>query len=135
MITMLYAGLCTILVVILGLRVVRFRFRHKIGLGDGGNPDLQRRVRVHANAIENLPLALLLLGGMELNGYSPSLVHGFGATLFVSRAAHAWGLSHSSGTSRGRFLGSLFTWMLMLAMALFAIGGFVQQYLVARAGA
>jgi len=134
MITMLYAGLCTILVVILGLRVVRFRFRHKIGLGDGGNPDLQRRVRVHANAIENLPLALLLLGGMELNGYPAGLIHGFGATLFVSRAAHAWGLSHSSGTSRGRFLGTLFTWLLMLSMALFAIWGFVRQFMVAGAG-
>jgi uncharacterized membrane protein YecN with MAPEG domain len=128
MITMLYAGLCTILVVFLGLRVVQFRFRNRIGLGDGGDPTLQRRVRVHANAVENLPLALLLLGGMELNGYSPALVHGFGATLFVSRVAHAWGLSHSGGTSKGRFLGTLFTWTLMLAMALFAIAGFASQY-------
>ena len=83
MITMLYAGLCTILVVVLGLRVVLFRFRHRIGIGDGGDATLQRRVRVHANAIENLPLALLLLGGMELNGYPQQLVHGFGATLFM----------------------------------------------------
>ena len=133
MITMLYAGLCVILVVVLGLRVVLFRFRHRIGIGDGGDPTLQRRVRVHANAIENLPLALLLLGGMELNGYPPALIHGFGATRFISRVAHAWGLSHSSGTSIGRFSGTLFTWLLMLAMSLFAIGGFVQQYLVARA--
>jgi uncharacterized membrane protein YecN with MAPEG domain len=133
MITMLYAGLCTILVVILGLRVVLYRFGHKIGIGDGGDIVLQRRVRVHANAIENLPLALLLLGGMELNGYPAALIHGFGATLFLSRVAHAWGLSHSSGTSKGRFLGTLFTWLLMLAMALFAIAGFVQQYNVSRA--
>ena len=133
MITMLYAGLCAILVVVLGLRVVQWRFRHKIGIGDGGDEALQRRVRVHANAIENLPLALLLLGGMELNGYPAPLIHGFGATLFLSRVAHAWGLSHSSGTSKGRFLGTLFTWLLMLAMALFAIGGFVHQYLVTRA--
>ena len=135
MITMLYAGLCAILVVLLGLRVVQFRFRHKIGIGDGGNPDLMRRVRAHANAIENLPLALLLLGGMELNGFPGPLVHAFGATLFVSRAAHAWGLSHRAGLSRGRFLGTLFTWLLMLAMALFAIAGFVQQFLVTRGGA
>lgn len=128
MITMLYAGLCTILVVLLALRVVQWRFRHKIGLGHGGDPQLQMRVRAHANAIENMPLALLLLGGMELNGYPGSLIHGFGATLFVSRCAHAWGLSHRSGTSRGRFLGSLFTWLLMLAMALFAIGGFAMQF-------
>ena len=131
MITMLYAGLCTILVVVLALRVVQWRFRHKIGLGDGGDRQLLMRVRAHANAIENMPLALLLLGGMELNGYSAGLIHGFGSVLLVSRAAHAWGLSHSSGTSRGRFMGSLFTWLLMLTMAAFAIGGYLQQFSVA----
>ena len=131
MITMLYAGLCTILVVVLALRVVQWRFRHKIGLGDGGDRQLLMRVRAHANAVENMPLALLLLGGMELNGYNSGQIHGFGSVLLLSRAAHAWGLSHSSGTSRGRFIGSLFTWLLMLTMAAFAIGGYVQQFSVA----
>ena len=128
MITLLYAGLCAILVVLLAVRVASWRFRHKIGLGDGGDRELLKRVRAHANAVENMPLALILLGGMELNGYSNNLIHGFGSILLVSRAAHAWGLSHSSGTSRGRFMGSLFTWLLMLAMAGFAVVGFFQQF-------
>ena len=128
MITLLYAGLCAILVVFLAVRVVLWRFRHKIGLGDGGDRELLKRVRAHANAVENMPLALILLGGMELNGYSNNLIHGFGSILLVSRLAHAWGLSHSSGTSRGRFMGSLFTWLLMLAMAGFAVFGFFQQF-------
>lgn len=131
MITMLYAGLCTILVVFLAVRVVQWRFRHKIGLGHGGDRELQMRVRAHANAIENMPLALLLLGGMELNGYSMGLIHGFGSVLLLSRMAHAWGLSHSSGTSKGRLLGSAFTWTLMVTMAVFAISGYVQQFLIA----
>ena len=131
MITMLYAGLCTILVVFLAVRVVQWRFRHKIGLGHGGDRELQMRVRAHANAVENMPLALLLLGGMELNGDSMGLIHGFGGVLLVSRMAHAWGLSHSSGTSKGRFLGSLFTWTLMLTMAVFAIAGYLRQFLIA----
>ncbi len=128
MITLLYAGLCTILVVFLAVRVASWRFRHKIGLGDGGDRELLKRVRAHANAVENMPLALILLGGMELNGYSNNLIHGFGSILLVSRLAHAWGLSHSSGTSRGRFIGSMFTWLLMLAMAGFAVVGFFQQF-------
>ena len=130
MITLLYAGLCSILVVFLAVRVAQWRFRHKIGIGDGGDRELLKRVRAHANAIENMPLALILLGGMELNGYSTGLVHGFGAVLLVSRAAHAWGLSHSSGTSGGRLMGSLFTWLLIVAMSLFAIAGYLQQFLV-----
>ena len=128
MITLLYAGLCTLLVIVLAVRVAMWRSRHKIGLGHGGDRELQKRVRAHANAVENIPLALILLGGMELNGYSDNLIHGFGGVLLVSRLAHAWGLSHSSGTSRGRFIGSLFTWLLMLAMAGFAVVGFFQQF-------
>lgn len=130
MITLLYAGLCTILVIFLAVRVVLWRRSHKIGLGHGGDRELQKRMRAHANAVENVPLALILLGGMELNGFNMAVIHGFGSVLVLSRLAHAWGLSHSGGTSKGRFLGSAFTWTLMLTMAVFAIGGYLQQYLV-----
>lgn len=130
MITLLYAGLCALLVVFLAVRVALWRLRHKIGLGDGGDRELLKRVRAHANAVENMPLALILLGGMELNGFSSVMVHGFGSVLLVSRLAHAWGLSHSSGTSRGRMLGSIFTWLLLIAMALLAIAGYALQFSV-----
>ena len=132
MITLFYAGLCALLVLFLAARVVRWRMAHKIGLGDGGDTELLRRVRVHGNAVEYLPLCLILLGGMELNGYPAPLIHGFGLALVLSRIAHAWGLSRTSGTSPGRFAGTLVTWLLMLAMALFAIGGFAMQYAIAQ---
>jgi uncharacterized membrane protein YecN with MAPEG domain len=130
MITLFYAGLCALLVILLAARVVRWRMTHRIGLGDGGDSELLRRVRVHGNAIEYLPLCLILLGGMELNGYPASIIHGFGIALVVSRVAHAWGLSRSSGVSAGRFAGTLVTWLLMLTMAAFSIGGYVMQYAV-----
>jgi uncharacterized membrane protein YecN with MAPEG domain len=135
MITLLYAGLCTLLVLFLAIRVISLRMKAKIGLGDGGDHELQRRVRVHANSVEYLPLALILLGGMELNGYPNAVIHGFGATLLVSRLLHAWGLSRKSGTSPGRFLGTLLTLLLMIAMAVFAIAGFAGPYLATRAEA
>jgi len=131
MITMLYAGLCVLLVVFLAVRVAMWRLRHKIGLGDGGDKELLKRVRAHGNAVEYLPLCLILLGGMELNGYPNSLIHGFGAALFVSRVAHAWGVSRSSGSSIGRLTGMAVTWTIMLAMAGFAIVGYVMQFYVA----
>ena len=127
MITLLYAALCTLLVLFLAGRVMAFRVKHNVGLGDGGHGELNRRVRSHANAVEYLPLALILLGGMELNGYSDAVIHAFGATLLVSRILHAWGLSRSAGTSPGRFIGTLLTLLLMIAMAIFAIIGFFTQ--------
>ena len=96
-----------------------------VGLGDGGHGELNRRVRAHANAVEYVPLALILLGGMELNGYPDWLVHVFGTALFVSRLLHAWGLATSAGTSPGRFLGTVLTLLLMIAMCVMAIAGFV----------
>lgn len=129
MITLLYAGLCTLLVLVLAVRVIALRMRAKIGIGDGGDHEMQRRVRVHANSVEYLPLALILLGGMELNGYPNAVIHGFGATLLVSRLLHAWGLSRKSGASPGRFVGTLVTLLLMVAMSLFAIAGFVGPYM------
>jgi hypothetical protein len=129
MITLLYAALCSLLVLALAGRVMAYRLTHKVGLGDGGHSELQRRIRVHANAVEYLPLALLLLGGMELNGYDDAWIHGFGATLLASRLLHAWGLSRHHGTSFGRFAGTGLTLLLMIAMSLFAIVGFVQQNL------
>lgn len=129
MITLFYAGLCTLLVLTLAGRVMARRLSHKIGIGDGGDHEMVKRVRAHANAVEYLPLALLLLGGMELNGYPDTVIHGFGLTLLVSRLLHAWGLSRSSSASPGRFVGILFTLVLMVAMSLFAIAGFVSPYL------
>ena len=133
MITMFYAGLCTLLVLVLAVRVIARRQQAKIGIGDGGDHEMQRRVRVHANSVEYLPLALLLLGGMELNGYPNSVIHAFGAPLLVSRLLHAWGLSRKSGASPGRFIGTLVTLLLMAAMAVFAIAGFVTPYLASDA--
>lgn len=125
MITLLYAALCTLLILVLAGRVIAARWQHKVGLGDGGNTELNRRVRAHANAVEYVPLALILLGGMELNGYPDWLVHAFGAALLVSRLLHAWGLAVSSGTSPGRFLGTVLTLLLMIAMCVMAVLGFV----------
>jgi len=126
MTTLFYAGLCVLLLMFLAWRVVQLRRLHKIGIGDGGNTDLLQRVRVHANAVEYMPMLFLLLGGMELNGYPQWLVHLFGAAIFISRCAHAWGLSHRKGISVGRMSGMLITFLLMLSMAVISIFGYLQ---------
>lgn len=126
MTTLFYAGLSVLLLLFLSWRVVQLRRLHKIGIGDGGNADLLQRIRVHANAVEYMPMLFLLLGGMELNGYPQWLIHSFGAAILISRCAHAWGLSHRKGVSKGRMSGMLITFFLMLSMALISIYGYVQ---------
>jgi uncharacterized membrane protein YecN with MAPEG domain len=90
--TGLYAGILALVYMLLSLRVSQARQRLQIDLGDGGNPEMTRIVRVHANFAEYVPLALILIGAIELNAGPHWLVHALGGALVVCRAVHAWGL-------------------------------------------
>lgn len=120
-ITLLFAALHAVLVVVLAARVAMLRYNAKIALGDGGDKVMTRRVRAHGNLIENAPLALLLLGLLELSGLDPRWLWGFGGTLLLGRLLHAYGLSRRSGASPGRFLGMALTWAVLLGEAGVAI--------------
>ena len=117
-ITGLYAALSTLLVLVLGVRVILYRRAHGIGLGDGNDEKLRRRIRAHGNAIEYIPFALLLLLLLELDQTAPLWLHIFGIVLIVARLAHAWGVSGHSGISPGRALGVVLTYGVLLVMAL-----------------
>lgn len=117
-ITPLYAGLLGLLIIVLAGLVVRQRWRHQVGLGDGGQETLGRAIRVHANSIENVPLALLLLLLAELTGTPALVLHVAGITLLIARLLHAWGLTRGSGSSFGRFWGTLVTWVLIVLLSL-----------------
>ena len=116
-ITGIYAAISALLLIVLSFRVIRLRVSTRTGIGDGGNHDLARSIRVHANAIEYLPLALLLLLLVEWNQTLPMIVHGFGIALVLGRILHAIGLSRSAGTSPARFVGMVLTLLCMLGMA------------------
>ena len=116
LITGFYAALATLLVLVLAARIVWLRNVRKIGLGDGGDRQLARAIRAHANAVEYLPLALLLLLILELQHTAALWLNVFGIALIVARVLHAFGLSGSSGYSFGRGVGTVLTWLVMLAM-------------------
>jgi uncharacterized membrane protein YecN with MAPEG domain len=102
-----YAALLALLVVLLALVVVGLRRTLRVGIGDGGNRDLARAIRVHGNAIESIPLFLLLLAAYELNHGPAGWLHAYGAVFFLSRILHAWGMLRSGGASNGRVVGTV----------------------------
>lgn len=116
-ITGIYAALAALLIIVLSFRVIFRRQSTRTGIGDGGDPELARRIRVHANAIEYLPLGLILLLLVEWNQTLPLLVHVFGIALIVGRILHAFGLSRSAGPSPGRVVGMIITLTTLLCMA------------------
>ena len=120
-ITLLFASLHVLLMLVLLSRISRHRHGQKIGLGDGGDAVLNRKIRVHGNFVEHAPIALLLLGLLEFCGLPAAWLWTFGSTLLLGRLMHAIGLSGSGGYSIGRFWGTALTWLVLLAMAVAGI--------------
>lgn len=117
-ITLLFVSLHVLLMLVLLARISRHRHGQKIGLGDGGDAILNRKIRAHGNFVEHAPIALLLLGLLEICGLPAAWLWTFGCALLLGRAMHAVGLSGSGGYSIGRFWGTALTWLVLLAMAI-----------------
>jgi uncharacterized membrane protein YecN with MAPEG domain len=124
-ITGLYVALGVLLVLILAVRVVMRRWTARIGIGDGNDKELRKRIRAHGNAVEYLPIGLLALLLLDLDGTTPVLLHVFGIALILARVAHAFGLSRTGGTSPERFFGITLTLVTLLIMAVLLL---MQQF-------
>jgi uncharacterized membrane protein YecN with MAPEG domain len=121
-IALLFASLHALLLLALSAPISRHRHRHKIGLGSGGDPVLERKIRAHANFIEFVPIALVLLALLELAGLQPGWLWMFGVVLLLARVMHALGLSRHAGYSFGRFWGTVLTMLVLLGMAVAGLG-------------
>ena len=117
-VSLLFAGLHALLLLLLSARVSRWRYRAEAAFGDAGNAELARAIRVQANFVEYVPIALLLLALLELAGLPSRWLWALGSLLLVARLLHAWGLSLSAGSSFGRYWGTALTWMVLMAMAI-----------------
>ncbi len=117
-ITLLFALLHILLMLVLAVRVVGHRRALKIGIGDGGDKALARKVRAHANFVEYVPMALLMLALLELSGLDAMWLWALGGTLLLARVLHAAGLSRHAGYSFGRFWGTVLTWGVLAGMAI-----------------
>jgi hypothetical protein len=79
--------------VFLSARVIQMRASAKIGIGTGNDPAMERRIRVHGNFAEYVPLALLLLAFMEMQQHSRYLIHVLCIVLILARVVHAIGVT------------------------------------------
>jgi uncharacterized membrane protein YecN with MAPEG domain len=116
-ITPIYGSLLALIVVLLAYRVTTFRQKEKIGLGDEDCSNAMKcAIRAHGNAVENIPIGIILLLISELNYLTPWMLHLFGLVLILSRLSHAWGMSNNGGASKARIYGTLFTWLVLILM-------------------
>ncbi len=120
-ITALYAGILAIYAIWLSSRAGLMRGKTGISILHGDNMDLAEKMRRHQNFVEYVPLALILIGVLELNGGSPMFLHGLGAALVVARVAHAKGLHHDNIGHPLRAVGAAGTALITMVAGIAAI--------------
>ena len=113
----LWSGLLILLLVILSIRVVMARRKHKVLLGDGGVSQVTLAGRVFGNAAEYIPAGVGALALLAMLGLPALAVHAVGGALFAGRLIHAASLSASKPTA-GRVVSMSLTFL-----ALFVAGG------------
>lgn len=117
-ITLLFASVLALIFLALSVVVVRGRFLHRVSIGAGGKLPLERAMRIHANFAEYVPLALILLGLLEISGHRPGFLYALGTVLVVARILHIVGMSLPKAPNPFRMFGMLGTWGVLLVEAL-----------------
>lgn len=122
-VTPLYAALCGLLLILLSQRVIRQRHRYKVALGDAGEPQIRRAMRVQANFVEYAPITLVLLALAELQGHAFWLLHGLGLLLLCGRLLHAFGVAREPENIRFRVAGMALTFAAIALASLTNLAG------------
>ena len=105
-ITALYAVALTLIGSYLAFRVGSLRGKTGISIWYGDDQQLALEMRRHGNFVEFVPLALILMAILELNGISAWVLHAAGVLLVVSRILHPMGLEAESISNPLRGIGA-----------------------------
>jgi len=104
----------------LSVRTSQVRRSAKIELGDGGSEPLTRRMRAHANFVENAPFFLALLVLLELAGASAPFLWAAVIVFIIARLCHAFGMDRR-GANPLRIVGIVGSLTAIGALAIWAI--------------
>jgi uncharacterized membrane protein YecN with MAPEG domain len=119
-VTAVYAAILGLIYFALSVWVVMGRAKLRIVNGDGGNTQLHRRIRAHANFAEYVPLILILAALIEGGGGAKAGIHLLLAPLVIARLMHPIGMVAAENSPRQfmfRAPGALITWITLLAAA------------------
>jgi uncharacterized membrane protein YecN with MAPEG domain len=121
-----YAAILVLIFVFLSVRVIQMRASAKIGLGTGNDPVMERRIRVHGNFAEYVPLALLLLTFLEMQQHSRYLIHILCILLIVARIVHAVGVTPVKENFQMRVGGVLTTFAVLVVASIVLLAGLIR---------
>ena len=119
--TGIYGSALALWVIWLGASVSIVRAKTGISILHGEDMALAEKIRKHANFTEVVPLALILMAIVELNGASSTWIHSIGGLLLISRMVHPFGIQHDNPSNLLRGLGSGGTTLAMLIAIVFIV--------------
>jgi uncharacterized membrane protein YecN with MAPEG domain len=103
----------------LAVRVSKLRHALGVTIGDGGQEPLVRRMRAQANFLENTPLTLIMVAGVELAQAGGVWLAPAGAVFILGRIAHAIGMD--GAFKAGRPIGMLTTYLFQVGLIVVAV--------------
>ena len=104
-----YAAVLGLIFIFLSARVVVARRQFRVRLGSGGHELLERRIRVQGNFAEYVPITIILLTFLEMDGANKWLVHALCIALLVGRCVHAYCVGRTDEDIRQRRAGMVLT--------------------------
>ena len=122
LVTSIIASVLTIIFIKLSFAVIGLRRKNGVGLGSGGHEDLERAIRTQANFAEYIPLGVILIACLELNGAPWWLVAIPGVSLIIGRLIHAKGMNTPPPDFSKRVLGMKFTFFTLIALVVLNLG-------------
>ena len=87
-ITSITALLCGVIILLLTIKVIQFRRRGGVVHGDNDDTVMAKVIRGQANATEQIPIALIIMGLAELQGGSTAMLAAGGTALVAERLLH-----------------------------------------------
>ena len=119
-VTLIFAAALGLLNLWLSIRVARVRLSRKVMMGDAGVPEMQARMRAHANFNEYVPIALILMALIEMNVGAARGLWVIGALLVVGRVLHPFGMDRPAPNPY-RMAGIALTMLSLAALVVWAI--------------
>lgn len=120
-VTLVYSALLVFVFLFLSIRIIRLRRSLKIGVGDSGNKQMVRAMRVHSNFAEYVPLTLLMLYFLENQNVSSYLIHFLGISLVLGRISHAYGMSQEIENFKFRIAGMAVTFTILFICSIYLL--------------
>ena len=114
-VTPLYAAVAGLLFAALSFRTLIMRQKLGVPVGHSGDARLERAIRAHGNFAEYVPLTLLVIYFLEIQGAESIIIHSLCSCLIVGRIFHAISVSQIKEPIFLRVIGMGLTFTALIA--------------------